>query len=437
MHESPGSETPTTWIAPDDGSGGDRLAWWTLGLGLLLLLAGMIRMGQYHGFGPRGTDDQYYFAQARSLLIDGDLDLHRELSTLTPRPENINTSTTRPWDDPTPTGKVPCKYGIGAPLLLLPFLAIGQGLALLFSPLGASTDGYGMFQYLAWSIGNLFHAGLALWLVYRILRSFAAFDRGTALLACWAAFLTGPLVFQTVFDPYMAHVPSTAMVCACAALLYVDRRDSPWRFLMAGLVLGLAMAARQSNLVYGLLFVPRVFAGGRPDFKAVLASGLGVLVGFLPQLLAWKYLYGSFVSYSYQGESLDLWSPHVFENLLGARAGLLIWNPGWALGLLFFPFSKPRSWGLMASILALLWINTAWWCWWWGDTYGGRAYATLFLPVSLGLAVLWKHGQRTWLARSLVLLLLLVALSSSLSRWVFMERTEPAERAAEIWWLLR
>ncbi len=428
---TPGVAAPTGCMADVDL--GDRRARWALGIGLLLLLLGMIRLGQYHGFGPRGTDDQYYYAQARSLLMDGDLDLHEELSSLTPRPENINTSTRRAWDEPTETGRVACKYGIGAPLLLLPFLAVGQGLALIFQSFGASTNGYGLFPYLGWSIGNLFYAGLALFLVYRILRTWAGLTPLWSMAAVWAAFLAGPLLYQTISDPFMAHIPSTAMVCVCAAFLFLDRSGSPWSYLGAGLALGLAMAVRQSNFVYAALFLPRLWSDRASLRSLLLPAAAGLLMGFLPQLLAWKYLYGAFVHYSYEGESLSLFSPHLYENLFGARAGLFFWNPGWALALLLYPFRRRETIGLTLATMAIIWLNSAWWCWWWGDTYGGRAYASLFLPVSLGMASILQMGSTSRFWRPIVVLLLLATCVYSANRLRLMETSYPTQRALQAW----
>ena len=420
----------------DRGAGRDWRVWWEFALGLMLLCAGMIRMGLYHGFGPRGTDDQYYYAQTRSLLLDGDLDLHNELSTLTPRPENINTSTTRAWDEPTATGRVACKYGIGAPLLLLPFVAVGQGMAWLFSSQGAAVDGYGLLPYLGWSLGNLFYAGLALVLVYRLLRSWAGLSAAWCFVATWAAFLSGPLLYQTISDPYMAHVPSMAMVCLAAAFLFLDRTNSRSSFLAAGLALGLAIATRQSNVVYLALFLPRLLdrdLGRDRWLRIVLPASLGLLLGFLPQLLAWQYLYGSLLHYSYEGEGFHVLAPHFYENLLGPRSGLFFWNPGWALALLLYPWRTRALLSLTLATVALVWLNSAWWCWWWGDTYGGRAYSSLFLAVSLGMATLLQASAAHRLWRPLILLALLAACIYSARRIHLMEVSYPTQRALQAW----
>ncbi|MEZ5990641.1 MAG: hypothetical protein R3F30_16310, partial [Planctomycetota bacterium] len=242
-----------------------------LGLTLALLVLLGLRLDLHHGLGPRGTDGQYYYAQARSLVVDGDLDLRRELGELTPRPENVNTSTDRPWDEPTATGRVPCKYPVGAPLLQVPFLAVGQLLALGLDAAGVEvrTDGYSAPCYLAWRVGVWAFATLLLWAAAGFARRVTGLGPEAGMACAAAAVLCGPLLYFCTGDPYSAHVHSAALVAA-ALLLAVDPAALPRRLrgtapLWIGLCCGLAVCTRATNGLWlgaaGLLLL----LGGAPD----------------------------------------------------------------------------------------------------------------------------------------------------------------------------
>ena len=369
--------------------------WVLLGLALVLLY---LRLSQFHGFGPRGFDDQHYYAQARSLVLDRDLDLERELSVLTPRPDNLKADPSAASWHRTPIGRVPCKYPIGAPLLVAPFLAAGQGIALALAAVGVPvpTDGYSLPCYLAWGLGNLFWAFVALVAVCRILG--AMLSPAAAFLVTATVFAASPLLHHTVGDPYMAHVPATALVCLLVLLvLRLQARPLDLRLqALAALIGGLAVATRSSEFPYLVVLAFPILGSGVPGARRLAAAaitGAGVLAGFLPQMFAWKAIYGSWIHYSYEGEAFRF-PPFLIENLFGLRAGLFVWNPLWLPALLAFLWRPgPLAWYRL-PVVAVALLNACWWCHWWGDTFGGRAYASLFPFVAVGAAFLVRALNR-------------------------------------------
>lgn len=368
--------------------------WLLFATGLLLSSALLVR---FHGAAPRGTDDQYYYAQARSLLVDRDLDLRNELGSLTPRPENVHTSTEARWDEPTATGLVACKYPLGAPLLQMPFLAVGIGGGALLGREPEVAPGYELPAYLAWHLGVLCYALLAVACAQRF--AMRALDLASlpALLGAMGAFLGGSLWYYCAGDPYMAHVHSALLVAALAAAVAGDGErppSSPRRCLGLGALFGLALATRLTNAVYALLLLPVL----RPRQRLAPLRGAALLLGaalaFLPQMLAWRAIYGQWIVHSYRDEGFDFWNPELRANLLSVRAGLFAWSPLWALGLGAALLRLRALWYAWLPAAALLYWCACWWCWWWGDTYGGRAYATLFPLAATGLALALSARSR-------------------------------------------
>ncbi|MBK9384913.1 MAG: hypothetical protein IPN34_08870 [Planctomycetes bacterium] len=399
-----------------------------------LLIAGLAcsaaLLARFHGLPPRGTDDQYYYAQARSLLVDGDLDLRNELGSLTPRPENVHTSTEARWDEPTATGLVACKYPIGAPLLQLPFLALGVGIASALGRADGVAPGYETPAYLAWHLGVLFYALLAVACARRFAVRALQLSEGHALLGAIGALLGGPLFFHSVGDPYMAHVHSALLVSAWLAAAAELARGTPisaWRGLGSGALLGLACATRLTNLVYAFALLPLCAPRRSAGLKPMAFLALGVALAFLPQMLAWRTIFGSFLLHSYRGESFDFTSPELYGNFLSARAGLFVWAPLWALGLLAALPRVRQLWSAWIAVLLLAYWGSCWWCWWWGDTYGGRAYSTFYPLVAAGLGLLCaRPARRTRLA---VLALLLLGACWSVLMIYRVEVTPPESRA--------
>ena len=405
---------------------------------LLAVLA--LRLGLYHGFAPRGTDDQYYYAQARSLLIDFDLDLTNELKELTPRKENINSGTQRAWDEPTQTGKLPCKYPIGAPLLLLPFLALGQGMSLLAQVLGFDVivNGYGNVCYLAWTVGNLFYAFLTLLLAAKLVQRVLQLPRTASVLLAALAFYTGPLLYHCVGDPYMAHVPSAFLLCLLCLLVSKSHEASLAQlqlpFFFQGVIAGLAVATRLSNVVFlPLLLLHTGKQGSNASlYRRLGVQTLGLFVGVLPQFFAWKSIYGSWFYYSYEGEGFDFLHLHAFANSFGTRAGLFLWNPLWLPALLAFLWKPAALSVLRVSLLLVFLLNAAWCCHWWGDSYGGRAFASVYPLATLGLGQIYllRRGRpKSRIELSFIVLLLLLCLAWTSSMLLRMEFLLPTQRA--------
>ena len=69
-----------------------------------------------------------------------------------------------------------------------------------------------------------------------------------------------------------------------------------------------------------------------------------LVVGFLPQMLAWKSMYGTFIARSPVGPQIRWSDPHLVDILWSARNGLFSTTPMLylgAIGLTIFAFSRP------------------------------------------------------------------------------------------------
>ena len=125
----------------------------------------------------------------------------------------------------------------------------------------------------------------------------------------------------------------------------------------------------------------------------MLLSGLAVFsVLVFIQLYLWYLQTGSFIVYSYQGEGFNFLDPQFINILFSYRKGLFIYTPVLFFGLigaLLLGFRKKYflSFSWLLFFVFLTYILSSWWSWYYGGSYGLRAYidfyALFFIPFAL------------------------------------------------------
>ncbi len=114
-----------------------------------------------------------------------------------------------------------------------------------------------------------------------------------------------------------------------------------------------------------------------------------MLIGFSPQLLVWKFLYGSFLA---APAAINLsWSNHsLAETVFSSYQGLLAWTPLYALaaaGLLWEGLVGDWRAGILFMVIAgQVLINGFSVAWWGGQAFGLRQLTGTSLIAGLGLA---------------------------------------------------
>lgn len=382
----------------------------------LRLLAFLFLLSTFHLFilgftgynlGPRG-DGVGYFAYLRSMVVDRDLELGDEYAFYAARGERVaQLMANRPR---TETGKAPNIWPIGAAILWLPFFLLGHVLAVLLSlaGTGVTVDGYSAPYTTLVAVGNASYGFLALALSYAMCRRY--YTRPVALLATMTIWFATSLTEYMYAHTMLSHPASTFTVALFLFLWLRVREDGglPGDWLVLGLVAGLMAAARWQNVVF--LLAPAYEAlsalrgrGGPAwvrSFRGVtLRVGAFVpafFIGFLPQMVAWKAIYGHWVIDPWAVPPLlvpDRWSwtsPKVLSVLVSSKHGLLTWTPVIFLSLLGLAWLARRDRRLAAgfsiAFAVQLYIVASWHSWHAGSSFGNRFFIE-FTPVFvLGLA---------------------------------------------------
>ena len=417
------------WVAPSPSPIG-RTEAALLTLVLIVLAAVAVRPS------IRGNDGVGHYVYLVSILRDGDLDLsddYRDFDVLKQYPYHFA-------DLPVSeaTGLPSNRYGIGAALLWAPFVFLLHGLLSVISPQTADplTHPYAC----AVAVGSIFWGSLGLWLLYGWLRQ--RFDR----LVC-AAVLAG-LLFATPLGFYLyAHGSMSHGIGFFAAAGFLVAFDRAWQrpsiapLAWCGFWSGLLVMTRFQDATWVLAVVLLLFyrairppreSGPLDDSSAakplprwapwvgLVTMGLVALILFIPQMVVWKILYGSWLSgptpyLTGLAGHFSWWPRHLFAVLFSERGGVLAWHPILLAGLIGLGLLYRRE-HTLRNIVALgllgfifqLWLIGSWSMWWGGASFGNRFFigALPFLTPGMAFWIASPVPRRRALARSALALLI-------------------------------
>jgi hypothetical protein len=345
-------------------------------------------------FGARlQSDGFYYFALLRSMAFDRDVDLTNDYKML-------GLASKTQLFTPTPTGHAQSAWTIGPAIVWSPFFAVGHVVAarLHASGVDVSVDGTSFPYRQAVCIAGLFYGLLGCWFCYRITRRTRPPPLATAAvgLAVTGSFM----IWYLVAEPTMTHAPSMAAVAGFVWLWLATRDGRSLRaWALLGVLAGLMSMIRWQNALFMLL--PGIDAmrmllrapTPRERGDALLGSSVflaSAVVAFIPQMLVWKAIYGSYVARSPIGPEIRWAQPRVIDVLFSARNGLLSTSPMLylgAIGLALLAFEQPAL-GLPAivAVAVMVYFNACIQDWWGSAGFGGRRFDGTIPFFCLGLA---------------------------------------------------
>lgn len=349
------------------------------------------------------ADAAYYYAYLPSLVLDGDLDFTNQYRV------------TGNWYrlGPAPTGRPGNVFGIGPAVFELPAFVVGHGLARLA---GARGDGFSR-----WETALVLWTSIPMSLAALVLAARLARRRVGSAFAGYAgavaAAVAGPLLYYAIRQPGYAH--------PCAALfatLLIERWDASYEaaprslgtWLVLGAAAGAAALARPQLAVWALLLPAAALDDVRRRGQVSLARlavrwGLGAAaaaVVLLPQLAAWRALYGAWYVVP-QGPGFLRWdAPAWSETLFSSRNGLLPWAPLYApmaIGVVVLARRGARlPLALLLGLFGQAIVNGAAWDWWAGGSFGGRRFDSCYAVFAVGAAALIAAGVRAMARRGAV-----------------------------------
>lgn len=310
------------------------------------------------------------------------------------------------------------KYFCGTAFLMTPFFLVAHGTTLAT---GGAADGYSFYYQMAIGLAAICYLGLGLIYFRKLLRSYQAGNNALTILPIVLVFGTN-MFYYAVVECSMSHIYSFAAITMFMwySRMFVIAHSNRY-FLYSAALLGLILLIRPVNGLV-LLWVPFA-AGSWPKLAEavaslkkrpliVLAGGASIVALLSLQLVIYKIQTGSFFIDAYGGESFNFFHPHVLDFLISYKKGLFVYLPITFVSLFGFVYLWKRSryqavW-LFVFLLALIYVLSSWWSWYYGGSFGTRPMVE-FMAV-FGLLVLFavKTFDKKWPRITMTVLLLVL-----------------------------
>jgi hypothetical protein len=392
------------------------------------------------------SDGFYYYAYLRSIAFDRDVNFTNDytLLGLQDHPQLFQ---------PTRTKHAQSAASIGPAILWAPFFAAGHAVARSVKARHPDIDVNGIsFPYRqAVCVAGLFYGLVGCWLCFSITRRY--FAPTIAAIAVTLVVAGSFLLWYFVKEPSMTHAPSMMAVAAFMWVWLATRgrltdpamprsvRFKAWAAL--GAVAGAMTLIRWQNALFTLLPLCDVlvaFAGAwrtarRDRALEVVIGGavftLAATIAFVPQMIAWHSIYGSWLAVSPLGPQIRWAHPQIADILWSSRNGLFSWSPilyAAAIGLIMFAIAQPAV-GVptLISVAAMTYFNAAIQDWWGSDGFGGRRFDGIIPMLCLGAGafvtyaagVTRRHPLRVLTAGASLLIVWNLTLMSAANEGVF------------------
>jgi hypothetical protein len=364
------------------------------------------------------SDEIEYYVYLRSLYKDGDLDFRNDYETFASKaPEEYKKSGFHHTflELETATGLRNNFAPVGCSVLWLPWFVAADIYVNVVNFFGGDilTDGFSAPYIQMIAYGSMTYGFLALIFIYLTLRRF--FKPPVPLISTLTVWLATPAVYYMYVQAPMSHACSMFIVS-----LFVwywsgtlgSLKISRW--IILGLLIGAAGIVREQDIFFGIL-LPVELAGQlyysihakkhfplRETILRVFAALGACTLVFIPQLIAYKVLYGHYGPSPLVARKMMWASPYSWEVLFNYSHGLFFWTPVVIFavaGLIFFAV-KNRFIGLslLAAFLMQVYVSGAVGSWHASGSFGLRRFVGCSIVFAFGLAflfsILWEKRRK-------------------------------------------
>lgn len=397
------------------------------GLALWLILAVMLgTMGIYHHWtrskpNERGVihwDVISYYSYLPATFIYGDVGL----GFLDDKDFNNDSKF---WPVQLENGKWVILTSMGISILYSPFFFMAHWLSPLIDK---PQDGFNSTYQLFLVLSSLFWVMMGLLALRRILLRF--FTPLTTAITLVLVALGTNLFFYTVHEGPMSHGYNFAFI-TFFLLLVIRWYEEPTyrRALLLGLVYGMIVLIRPTNILVGILLAGWGISRlkdlkKRPAYLLKHYLHILIMIGmfvvpWIPQMLYWHKVTGSFMfnSYSSMGSSFYFGSPHIFDVLFSFRKGWWLYTPVMLVATAGLVFLGRKCKGVTLPVSLYLavqiYVLASWWSWWNGGSFGLRSFVDLYGVMALPLAAivevsLERRKVLAWISGAFLFFLLYV-----------------------------
>lgn len=267
-----------------------------------------------------------------------------------------------------------------------------------------------------------------------------------AFYAGLAIWLGTPLLFYMYVAPPFSHACSAFAVALFVNVWLHVRRSWTARGAFAlGLSAALLAMVREQDVFLALgplvdfAWSARSSLRARPVITATLAGLGGTLLGYLPQLLAYKALNGYPGPAEHVQRKMYWYAPHGLQVLASPEHGLFFWTPLAVLALagLFVVRERIVAASLMIMVASQVYVAGSVESWTVAGAFGQRRFVNLTIILVIGLTALWAAAaaRKSRLSVSLAVAVTVCAwwnlalMAQFATRLMDRQRLEPARNA--------
>jgi hypothetical protein len=306
-------------------------------------------------------------------------------------PPGIDEKTGYPFFLDTEHNKITTNYFYGVAFLVSPFFFAAHIISEV-----SGIDEIGGFSWIfnkAFEIASVFYLVLGLFFLKQFLKNY--FNEPLQYIVLLATFVGTNLFYYSIEITLMSHVYSffTISVFLYAMKEFLNETSQYRYFLLMAIAFGVLLIIRPTNCLIGFFFpfwdinnwkeaINRVKLILRPKFIFPLITI--VIIMFIPQMIYWNIMHGTFFYLEY-GEGFSFLShPKILQVWFSTLNGLVPWSPLTLLfmtGMVFMIVKKYKN-GILILVFFLLvsYMAAAYKFWYYGCGYGHRAFVE-FLPV--------------------------------------------------------
>ncbi len=308
------------------------------------------------------------------------------------------------WYAKLENGKRLIQTSMGLSILYSPFFFSAHALAPLF---GEPRDGYGSIYQFFLVLSTLFYVMVGLLVLRRILLRYFS-PAATAITLVLVALGTN-LFFYTVHNGPMSHGYNFALITLFLWLIIRwYGKPSAGIAIAMGLLFGLIVLIRPSNIIAGSLFLLWGVDGWQSlqsrfrdlvkHWPQLLLMAFCFLLPWIPQLIYWKAVTGSYLfnSYGPSGSNFYPEAPQFLDLLFSYRKGWYLYTPLMLVATagLFLPgrwIGKQRL-AIGVYLILQIYLLASWWSWWNGGSFGLRSFVDIYGVMAIPLAAAVEYG---------------------------------------------
>ncbi len=287
--------------------------------------------------------------------------------------------------------KITTQYFYGVSFLVSPFFMIAHAVSAVTGK--DELGGFSLIYNKVFNVAAVFYLVLGLFFLKKFLKNY--FPEHLQYILILLTFLGTNLFFYSIVDTLMSHVYSFFAISVFLYAMKEFLKDTSryQYFLLMSFSFGLMFIIRPTNCLIGVIFlfwdtinskeiVDRLKLVFHP--KYILPFLAIMVVIFIPQMIFWKIMRGSFLYFNC-GEGFPFRNhPKFMEVWFSTLNGLIPWSPLillFIIGMFFMIFKRINN-GILILFFFLLvsYMAASYKFWYYGCGYGHRAFVE-FYPV--------------------------------------------------------